>query len=352
MKNTQRLQGFTIIELLVGTAVSLILSLAIVEIYFAQTRLYKTSNSQTLIQSGQNAISNLVTPIIRSTGFSGCGSMLSAYSNLISGGPSPLGSINVNPSMIVGYSGGTSGFTLPINATNSSSAADWSPALDASLVGSVEKGSDVLVVLGSAIGSAPSGLTAITSGSTTFNVQHIDSTIVAGQYGVVSDCAKSIVFQITSAGGTTIAHAAGSGALANNSNVFPVAFQVGAQFIPLQQTAFFVGQGLGGQSTLMRAILVNGAWSIQPIVPGVDLMKVQYGVGNNGVITQYVPASGVGNWSKVYAVRIGFLIEGQAGSGQANATNFSVLDIPITVPADNRLRHVFEMTINLRNALS
>lgn len=352
MNNIQRLQGVTIIELMIATAISLILSLAIIEIYFAQTRLYKTSNSQTLIQSGQNAISNLVTPIIRSTGFSGCGSMLSAYSNLNSGGPSPLGTINANPTLVAGYSGGTSGFTLSVNAANSTSAADWSPALDSSLVGNVEKGSDVLIVLGSAVGSFPVGLTAITSGSTSFNVQSIGSTVAAGQYGVISDCAKSLVFLITSAGGTTIAHAAGSGALTNSSNVFPVAFQVGAQFIPLQQTAFFVGQGLGGQSTLMRATLINGAWSIEPIVPGVDLMKVQYGVGNNGVITQYVPASSVTNWSRVYAIRMAFLIEGQAGSGQANATNFSLLNIPITVPADNRLRHVFEMTINLRNALS
>ena len=346
-------QGFSLIELMIGTLIGLILSLAIMEIYLSQSQLYKASNSQALIQSTENAISNLVTPVIRSAGFTGCSTIATAISNLNAGGPRPIGIMNTTPTMIMGYNGGTSSMTLTANPTNSGSASDWSPALDATLVGSVEKGSDVLVVLGSAVGGYPLGLTAVDLDSSSLTLQSAEGTnITAGQFAAVSDCAKTAIFQITGVTGTNISHNAGSGILQNANSEFPVSFQVGSQFVLLQQTAFFVGQGQGGQSALMRATLVGNNWSVQPIVPGVALMKVQYGIGTNGIITQYIAANAVPNWAQVYAVRIGFIIEGQPGSGTSNTTQFTVMDIPVTVPADNRLRHVYEITINLRNALS
>jgi type IV pilus assembly protein PilW len=119
----------------------------------------------------------------------------------------------------------------------------------------------------------------------------------------------------------------------------------------MQQTAFFVGQGQGGQSSLMRARLVGNSWTIEPLVPGVQIMKIQYGIGSNGVANRYVSANAVTDWSQVYSLRLGFLIEGQQGSGTLSTNQYTVLDTLITVPADNRMRHVFEMTINLRNAI-
>lgn len=102
----------------------------------------------------------------------------------------------------------------------------------------------------------------------------------------------------------------------------------------------------------MRAVLTGTTWDVQPIVPGVEIMKVLYGTGANGVVTNYVPANSVTNWSQVYAVRIGFLIAGQKGSGTGSTTAFQVLDTSVTpASTDDRLRHVFEITINLRNAL-
>ena len=211
----------------------------------------------------------------------------------------------------------------------------------------------MIIVFGSAPGSYPLSVTTIDSTSSSFTVDTTaGTTITVGQFGAVSDCGKTVIFQITGVAGNTISHVSGTGVLANASSNLPENFVVGTQFIPLQQTAFFVGQGQGGQSSLMRAILVGNTWNIQPIVPGVEFMQVEYGIGSNGVITQYVPASAVVDWTQVYAVRMGFLIEGQIGSGTPGTQKFTVLDTTVTVPTDNRIRHVFEITINLRNALS
>lgn len=347
-------KGFSIIELMIATFIGLIVSYSIMEVYLAQSALYKTANSQSLIQSAENAIANLVTPIIRGSGFTGCGTYSIALSNLNPGGPPPLGNLSTAPTMIMGYSGGTGSITInSLNTANDTSLGDWSPALDASFTGLIEKGNDVVVVFGAATGTIPLSVQTIANNSNSFNLQSTQGiTISAGQYASISDCLKTSVFQITNAAGTTITHNVGVGSLQNSSSTFAVNYAPGCQFTLLQQIAFFVGQGQGGQSSLMEATLVGNAWTVQPLVPGVELMKVQYGIGTNGVITQYVSANAVPNWANVYSIRMGFLLEGQLGSGNTKTTQYQVLDTQVTVPADNRIRHVYELTIKLRNALT
>jgi type IV pilus assembly protein PilW len=173
-----------------------------------------------------------------------------------------------------------------------------------------------------------------------------------GQFAAISDCAKALTFQVTAVTGNSISHSAAAGALANQTSGFPINFQPGSQIIPLQQTAFFAANSASGESTLMRATLQGNSWNIQPLVPGVETMQVLYGIGANGITTQYVAASAVTDWTQVNTVRLGFLLEGQPGSGSAgnNPTLFNVLGTAFTVPSDTRLRHVYEMTINVRNS--
>ncbi len=350
-KNRLNQHGFSLIELMITTIIGLLLSYAVMEVYVAQTQIYKTTNSQDLIQSTENAIANLVTPVIRSAGFAGCAAVATVVSSLNGGGTNPLGSLNTNPAMIAGYNGGTSINIAQDNSANDLNATDWTPSLDPTLVGNVENSSDVLVVLGASPGSFPAGITAIDAGSNSFTVQSTSGLMLtAGQFAAVSDCVKTSIFQITGITGTAITHAAGSGAYANASASFAMNYQIGSQFIPLQQTAFFVGYGPGGQSALMRAQLAADTWTIQPLVPGIEVMKVQYGIGSNGNVSQYVTADAVSNWAAVYALRLGFLIEGQVASGTKNTNQYTLLDTSVTVPADNRLRHVYEITINMRNA--
>lgn len=346
-------RGFSIVELMIGAVLGLLLSYAVLQIYLAQTQSYKTTYTQGLIQSTENAITNLVSPTIRGAGFAGCGSLLDSVSNLNGGGPNPAGTLNNIPTLVMGYSGGTTGLTVVENASNDPNAGDWQPTLDASLTGSVIKGSDVLIVLGASPNSSPMAIESIISGDTAFTIEGTNgNTITGGQLAAVSDCAKSIVFAVSNINGTTVSHLNGTGPLDNATSAFSVNFQNGSQFIPLQQTAFFVGQGSGGQSALMRATLNGTTWNIEPLIPGIEIMKVQYGIGTTGTVTQYVPASSVTNWSQVYAVRVGFLIAGQLASGGINTNTYTVLDNTVTVPTNTRIRHVFELTINLRNAIS
>lgn len=351
MKPRQVFQGgFTLVELLVAMTIGVILLGAVIEVYVVQTKSHKTANSQAGVQNAENAIAALVTPIIRAAGFAGCSTLQQTLaSNLNPGGPAPLGAL-ASPSMLFGYEANVTG-TLSIaqdNAANDSTAAHWTPSLDTSLLGQVETGSDVLVVLGAAPGSRPVAVTAVGAGGTSITVQ--DATgLAAGQIAAVSDCNLATLFQITGVAGSVLSYAVGTGALTNVAATFPV--NTNNLLIPMQQTAIYVAQGQGGQSVLTIATYNAGAWTASPLVPGVETMQVQYGIGSNGVVSQYVLANAVTAATPVYSVRVAFLIEGQAGSaGAGNPTQFTVLGITVNVPADTRLRRVYEMTIDLRNA--
>ena len=348
------IRGVTLIELMIGLSLGLIVSLAFLGVYLAQTNIYRTNLSQAAIQDAENAISALLSPVIRSAGFCGCTTISQAVSNLNLGGPPPLGNLGTTQAAIMGYDA-AAGTTITItqdNAANSMNANNWTPAFDASLVGNVQSTSDVLIILGAAPGAQPIAVTTITSGSNSMTLQNATG-IVAGQFGVVSDCLKASVFKITNVTGTTITHASGVGALANASDALTPNYSPGAQFIPLTQFVFFVAHDPAGQSALVRGTLsASGTWNIQSLVPGVETMQILYGIGTNGILTEYVPAGTVANWTQVYAIRLGFVIEGGPGSASSPPTQYSVLGTTIHVPADGRLRHTFEMTITLRNLSS
>lgn len=344
--------GFSLVEIMIGLTLGMILSIAVIGVYLAQHSTYRTNTSQAIIQNTESAISALVTPTIRMAGFCGCSNVVNALSNLNTGGPPPLGTLSTTPSFIMGYSltSGTSVTVAQTNAVNTTNAANWTPTLDPSLVGNVQGTSDVLVVFGGTPGSVPIGITTFTPGSTSFDLQNTTG-VSAGQFGAISDCSKASIFQITSVTGNSVAHASGGGALTNATDALVVSYPVGSQFINMTQTAFFVAYDIGGQSALIRATLnPDGTWTSQALAPGVDTMRVLYGIGSNGIPQQYVQASAVTDWSQVYAIKLGFLLEGQLGSATLPPTTYTVLGSTIQVPADNRLRHVYEITIHLRNA--
>lgn len=380
MRSSSRGYGFSLIEFMVAIAAGLILLAGIVAIFSAQTRTYATSGAQGAIQDEENAISALVTPVLRGTGFMGCAGSAAMASLLVPGGAPPLGAATSPFAPIMGYGyastgpattyvlGSLPGAASPSpqdNVANDAGTGDWSPTLDISLKGLVEPGSDVISVVGGVPQTQPVGVTAVAADGSNFTIYDNPDGIAAGQFGAISDCGKSVVFQITSAGGAstganwTLSYATGGNPFDNVSNTLPAIFQPGAQFVPLQQTAFFVAQnpGSGGESVLMRAILqAGGNWVVQPLVPGVEMMQVLYGVGAGGVPTQYLTAAAVnaGNaWSMVDTVRVAFLLEGEPGSASNNnPTSITMLGgMTVQVPHDTRLRHLFEITVNLRNAV-
>jgi type IV pilus assembly protein PilW len=351
-------RGVTLVELLVALTVGVLLIGAVIAVYLAQSQTNKSTSAQASIQNAENAINALVTTVVRGAGFSGCATLGSATSNLNPGVPPPLANIGTTSATLVGYeAANTAGEGAAVSVTdspvNGTDATAWSPDLDAALVGKVAPGSDVLVVLGGSAGVMPVAASTIDTGALSMTVTDA-SGFAPGQLMAVSDCLKTSVFVSTAVDPTarTVAHGAGTGPYTNATATFAVAYAPGAQVMPLEQTAFFVGRDTqSNTSVLFRAKYQPTGWVLQSLVPNVETMQVLYGLAANGAITQYVTAQSVTDWSAVASVRMAFLIAGDAGSAGGGSTAVqNVLGTTVTAPTDTRQRRVYEMTINLRNA--
>ncbi len=407
-------KGFSLVELMVAIAIGLVVLAGIATVFLAQRQVVSSSSAQGAIQNADNAISAILSPALRGAGFTGCGTLASAgnvvaYST--SATPWVFSRGNFKAPVFGFDANGTDfggAYAIPgMNGMDDGNVGDWTPPLPASLAAlsaaaqGPEQGSDVLVINGEIPGTHPMGVPAVNqlTAPNTFTVYNAGATNpsattiqftdangnplrVLVSAVAVSDCAKSSVFVPAMTSSTAVTNPVivgpiGTQGAGNTTTQIQPIYQSGVQLAPLQQVAYFVGQGHGGQSALFQATLVQGQWSVQELIPGVDNMQVLYGVGPNGQTTQYLSAKGVqalqanpppgvtstpfNPWTIVNSVRIGFLIEGGLGSVLANNNQkqWNVLGTTITlpnqpppnnaIPNDTRLRHVYTLTINLRN---
>lgn len=362
-------RGFTLLELMIAMALGLIVIAGILTVFAALRRVDRTALAQAAVQNADNAISAALEPAIRGAGFGGCSTLASAMASDID---TTSAITNVYGTPVQGFDAtGTPGTTTgkgtntlamaTDDAANDASRTDWTPNLNADLP-LPEPGSDVLVVSGEMPGTAPASVNAITDGADDFTVTDNASANAAATLtatglpapAALSDCGKSIVFMVTAMSGSgnalQLTHDATGSGNDNINAALQADFAPGAQFVPLQQSAFYVAQGAGGQSALYRATVVGGKWVGRPLVPGVENMQALYDVVTGGT-HQWVPAGAVLDWKAVDAVRLGFLVEGGVGSNRLAAqASFNVIGTTVTVPRDTRLRHVFVMNAYLRNA--
>lgn len=352
--------GFSLVELMIAMVIGLFLVGAATAVFVAQAAISKTTVSQAQIQNAANALGALIGPIIRGAGFTGCSNLGEVVATLNNnGGPAPLNAVAAGTgpvAMVAGFdASGTAGSgtvtVLQSNSANSTSNVNWSPSLDTTLFGKTQSGSDVLMVLGAIPGFSPLSVTATSTTSAASLALQSTTGLVAGQYAAVTDCAKTAIFQITSVTATSVSHATGTGVLSNVSDYLAVPFGPASQLVGLQLSALYVAHGTGDQSNLMRATYQNGLWTEMPLIPGIDNLQILYGVGDGTSITNYLSANAVTDWTKVDAIRLGVLIQGDIGTGATTTpSNYTLLGTSINVPSDGRLRHVVEMTVNLRNA--
>ena len=345
MNTIGKQNGFSMIELMVSIAIGLILLIGLVQIVVMNQSKYAATTSQGETQNAELALQNIFGPALRGAGFFGCSSNTTA--KFVASANSMMNS----SAYLQGYDGGASATISTLNYANDTSLSDWSPSLFAGLSGQAEKNSDVLIVVGSRAGAAPAMLTAdAASGSSSLSVQNASQLVSNGYIGI-SNCQQSSIVQSASA---TLASGSVTISLSSNINQ---AYAQGAQIVPVAATAFFIGKASGTQSALYQAENTNGTWTITPLLPGIDNMRVRYGIGSQFNTTQYKTASQMAttDWANVNSVQTAFLLEGGLGSAPPSKSgctnsNWTLLDRTVTLPCDTRIRHVFNLTVSLRNA--
>jgi type IV pilus assembly protein PilW len=360
----KRQHGFSLVELMVAIVLGLLLTGAVISVFIGSRTAYQqTSGVGEMSDAGRFAL-NLIGESVRSAGNLACNSAMSATNQTLVG----LGFATNFGQGIVGFeANGTSpgnAIALPavpvVGAPN-----NWTPNLDPGMTGAIPagpfgqpvQGSDVLVVRSSVARVAPAYTTLdVAPGATNLVVTPVPAAM--GGYAAVSDCTKSVFFQVAGV------VPAGATAVSFNPGLPGVGFSAGALVTPLTTTVYYIGTGSDGDSSLWRLEQLPGGTAFAPpeeLVPDVENMQVLYGIDSAGTQTAaaYVTANLVGA-TNVVSIQVALLVASPPGNKPVVpppaynmlGTPAGAAPVAVTVPGDNRSRQVFYATINLRDAVN
>jgi type IV pilus assembly protein PilW len=377
-----RARGFSLVELMVAITLALIVTAGVMSVFIGSRSAYQsTSGVAAVSDSGRFAL-NFLEGAVRDAGNMACGAPVRTIFNVGPGTPlntPPLPTLAFQP--ITGFEAvgtdmaGAYNVSVTLGApANWLSPIGWAAGLDpafGSLAAALPPAlpvvnNDILVVRSSTRGATPAYVTNAPNGANSFDVVTIPGTFKAGQLAIISDCVKSLIFQISGVGGTTVSHTTG-GFPGNLTNTFPaqVNFDPGSEVTLLQTTAYYIGVGADGDGALFSADLSagNSFTSVAPapvspneLVPDIEAMQILYGLDTTGTrtVSQWVSADQVPDFSSVMSVHIAVLAAGPPGSAKLGATAvqpYVLLGTQVTAPVDTRNRQIFDVTIGVRNLL-
>jgi len=368
MKRSQR--GLSLVELMIAMVIGLILMTGVLQIFIGSKRVYTTQDALSRIQENGRLAIDFIVRDTRMAGYAGCAS---GYNSSLHNG------LNVN--MATASQRLLYDFEVPIEGLdNVGSISGWGSGV------APVNGTDVLFVRGAFTGDI-----GIKANNSSGNLRaETNSPVVAGVDGgpsctangslctndivVISDCAKSRVFQVTTlnadgASAALVVHAASGspgnappaswgGASAPPEEVFGVESEIQR----VSTLAYFIGQNTAGRRALYQRAGSNGSVEL---VEGIQDMQITYGydTSGDGLPNNYVPASAISNtdrathvtnWEKVVSVHIALLLQSQEDNifetPQQITFNSNVVN-PAGGVQDRRLRQVFSSIVGIRSRL-
>jgi type IV pilus assembly protein PilW len=335
--------GFSIVELLVAMAISLLLLAGVLAIFTSSRASYETTDRTSKVQENGRFALDQLSRQIRSAGFVGCARQPTYVSNTLRN----TGKLQWNflQSPVMGY--------------NWTSANTWTPALDASIVSAADKG-DVLVLRVPARDAEPLRLTAdMTSGTDDLTVPDVTTGVKQGDVALAYSCEAQAYFYVSGFSGGKIQHAATAGAdPANASANLNFNFRTNAEVIPVQTVIYYIRTSSGagtalpaGTTSLWRQVGANAA---EELVEGVERMELEFGIDTNGdtIVDSYQTANNVTNWGNVSSVSIALLVRSlQPYGSDLDKRSYTLLSQTVSAPNDRYLREVFTTTAALRNRI-
>ena len=355
-----RQAGVTLIELLVATAVGILLLAGVIQIFAGNSQTNRFNDSLARIQeNGRFAIEEL-TREIRMAGFLGCTGQLGlvAVNNTL-GATAPA---SFDP--FTGLQGWEATNTGPgevlaldlAAATADVLTGDWDSSVGSPPLQAFQAvpGNDIIRVWR---GGEAAGRIIATAGDTvtlTASPQFQDGDMV-----VLSDCQSLDLVRacnVTTTAVETELDMAGCPAGEPRSTLPLVrGTGVGAQANRLVGTIFYIGKR-GNDATSPPALFrqrVGGDGALlgaEELAEGVESMQITYGIDDTGDrrLDRYVTADAVDDWTRVLAVRVSLLLVAPDNNivDPGQQVTFNNAD---QLPGDRRLRQTMTTTISLRN---
>jgi type IV pilus assembly protein PilW len=371
-----RVRGFSLVELMVAVTLALIVTAAVVSVFVGTRSAYQSTTGTAAVSDGGRFALDFIEASVRGAGFMACGKSEN-QSSILNPGPSALyydfaealGGFEATGTAPGGaYAISRASQDMPV--VPDGTASDWAQDLDPALVTPpiVIKGNDVLVVRSALQKTQPVYVTSIVDGAAQFTV-NAEGGLAAKHIAVISDCAASLVFQISgvrpSGANAIISHHMNTGAPPGNStsSFNPLSFQLGSLVATVDTVVYYIGQGADGDGALFSydfygndTRTFTGKFVANELVPDIEAMQVLYGVDTSGTktISEYVTADQVADFNTVMSVKVAVLAASAPGAVRlpTSAPTYSLLGTTVTAPIDSRARQVFDVTIAVRNALN
>jgi type IV pilus assembly protein PilW len=319
----RKMQGLSLIEILIALAIGSLLVLGLVEVFAASRTAYQLSTGLARVQENGRFAMEYLQRDLRMAGHLGCvndqarflpanisGTRLALASTFVGAGSSDFSDLDTPLRFDIGIHGheaaGTaSGDTLDLSTLSEGAADDWTPAINGDIFDDMiapVAGSDVVELRfflpnGAQMTSFDPAASPVTLGFVAGQEPRLtEGATDPGLFGV-SDCMNAAVFQATSRGSNSMTVAAGSGI--NESTLTGNESFVGGQarIYRAESIVYYVGLKENGQPALyrLRYGTAPGGEELVPsneeLVEGIESLQLQYGQDS---VTQYL-ATPTGN---------------------------------------------------------
>ena len=349
----QTARGMTLIELMVGLAVGLFVSLIAIAVFVSTRTLNVVSNSSARLGENARLAVEALQEDLRHAGFQGCHhvSATAPVSVLNSPDAEKAGFLDTGINGVAGHRGTGTGFApvlgqalddlKPKPNNNSDIVTVRVPADNLSLG---------LTAMMASVGAAPQ----LGTGGTAVG------TLRQNDIALIASCKAAAIFQITADPAATgaLAHAAGTSSVSGPGNAtanLPQQFGDDAAVYRLQTRHYYVAQSVlhAGSNALwrFRVPCPNCTDNPQELAGGVDRLNVLWGVDTDGdqTVNQYLSADAVTAWDRVASARVQMLVATTSNSSVTqSAQTVSFAGTTIT-PTDRQLRTVLTEVVTLRN---
>jgi type IV pilus assembly protein PilW len=327
-----RENGLTLVELMIAMALSLLLMGGAISIFISSKQAYQTEDAMSRNQEAGRLALGVLTPHIRSAGYTGCVNLKGITPNVIAS-PAPAGGFTIGTS-ILGYEGGSDNATQTPENITWNKTANW------------VRNTDVLVI--SYGGECGADLTSNMVAASA-NVQissSADCGFQAGEALLITDCEAADLFRATNVTNGAIAHASTQNEPAELSR----AYKKNATVMKFIQSTYFIGASENQPPALYRQDL-DGA--TEELVDHVANMQIVYGVDTgdkDGEVDTYLKANAITDWSSVLSVQLSLLVRSDDHAiSQPKSVTFDSNEINDRQTADKRLRSIFNASVSLRN---
>lgn len=350
MKSRHHARGLTLVELLVSISIGLVVVGALAALYLSTARSYRQLEALGQLQSNARYVFEIMGYDIRMAGNMTCQVPGQANpTNFVNNYATQWWSNTDQP--LFGYEE-----TTDSNAVGDANFPQNAPG---GYGPNALRGDTLIVLRANADDTTPGVVASYNTGS--INPIGLSSgSFNIGSLLLLTDCQTTAsLFQMTgNAGGIQHDSALPSpGAGAQD--------MTGAKVLPLSANAYYLrnsGRKYRNSSlipSLYRQTLTTGsnvpATSAEELVSGVTDLQILYGVGTPNadgtlVISAYVEANNVTDWTRVLAVRVTVMLESQDDNVSTESSSFTLGNG--TVITDRRLHRSYTMTFGLRKRLS